>query len=362
MDILYKKLLLFAAVMVFGLPVMAQEKVSKKVTKTYGFTNAGEIHLDNKYGNINIYGWTKDEVSITVNITVTHKKHDNAQELLDRIHPVLRHSDDFISVSYEIGENNDGFFSNLFEKANPFDFDRSNVQIDYKVFMPEKAELEIINKFGDVFIEDWLGILKADVQHGDMWINDDLNKADISIKYGKLRAKNISYANLDLKNGGLNMNNSKTMRLNSAGCEIDMHTVGSLEFYSNKDEVDLEEIGTFYGMLKFSTIQLRRLAKDIDLVLKISDFRVEKIVDPNAIIAIEQESSEVSLNISDFPHEFTAVLAEGLVRLPKSFHDVDSKILDKGDKLREIKAVYGKNAQGRISITGKKGVVLLKEL
>lgn len=362
MDTLYKKLLLFVAVLVFGLPVMAQEKVSKKVTKTYGFTNAGEIHLDNKYGNINIYGWTKNEVSITVNITVTHKKRDNAQELLERIRPILRESDDFLSVGYEIGENNSGFFSNLFEKANPFDFDRSNVQIDYKVYMPEKAEIEIINKFGDVFIEGWQGVLEADVQHGDMWINENLNKADITLKYGKLRAKNINYGNLNLKNGRLDMDDSSTMRLNSNGSEIDMHVVGSLEFYSNKDEVDLEEVSTLYGVIKFSNIQLRRLAKDIDLILKVSDFTVDQIQTPRANITIEQESSEVSLNITDFPHEFNAVLEEGLVRLPKSFHDVDSEMLDKGKKLRKINAIYGKKVQGRISITGKKGVVLLKEL
>ncbi|CAM4416311.1 DUF4097 family beta strand repeat-containing protein [Zobellia nedashkovskayae] len=362
MDTLYKKLLLFVAVLVFGLPVMAQEKVSKKITKTYGFTNAGEIHLDNKYGNINIYGWTKNEVSITVNITVTHKKRDNAQELLERIRPIIRESDDFLSVGYEIGENNSGFFSNLFEKANPFDFDRSNVQIDYKVYMPEKAEIEIINKFGDVFIEGWQGVLEADVQHGDMWINENLNKADITLKYGKLRAKNINYGNLNLKNGRLDMDDSSTMRLNSNGSEIDIHVVGSLEFYSNKDEVDLEEVSTLYGVIKFSNIQLRRLAKDIDLILKVSDFTVDYIQTPRANITIEQESSEVSLNITDFPHEFNAVLEEGLVRLPKTFHDVDSEMLDKGKKLREIKAMYGKNAQGHISITGKKGVILLKEL
>ncbi|WP_158499757.1 DUF4097 family beta strand repeat-containing protein [Zobellia galactanivorans] len=362
MDTLYKKLLLFAAAMVFGLPAMAQEKVSKKVIKTYGLTNAGELHLDNKYGNINIYGWTKNEVSITVNITVTHKKHDNAQELLERIRPILRNSENFVSVAYEIGENSSGFFSTLFDKANPFDFDRSNVQIDYKVYMPEKAEIEITNKFGDVFIEDWIGVLKADIQHGDMWINDNLNKADINLKYGKLRAKNINYSNLDLKNGGLDMDDSKSMRLNSAGSEIDIHTVESLEFYSNKDEVDIEEVSTLYGMLRFSNLRLGRLTKDIDLILKISDFSIEHIATPKGNISIEQESSEVSLNITDFPHQFTAVLEEGLVRLPKSFHNVNSHMLDKGKKLREIKATYGKKSEGRISITGKKGVVLLKEL
>lgn len=362
MDILCKRLLLFALAIVFSLPAMAQEKVSKKTTETYGFAHAGEIQLDNKYGHINIYGWAKDEVSITVTITVTHKKRDNAKELLDRIRPIIRHSDNFLSLGYEIGENSSGFFSTLFDKANPFDFDRSNVQIDYKVYLPEKAEVEVTNKFGDVFIEDWTGALKADVQHGDMWINANLTKADIKIKYGKLRAMNINYADLDLKNGALDMDGASTMRLNSSGSELSLGQIGSLELYSNKDEVDIDEVNTLYGMLKFSKLQLRSLSKDIDLTLRISDFGLDHILSPMAHINIEQESSEVSLNIKAFPHQFTAVLEEGLVRLPKSFHDVDSQILDKGKKLREIKAVYGKNAQGHISLTGKKGVVLLKEL
>tara|TARA_R110002051_G_scaffold165130_3_gene235994 strand:- start:52248 stop:53336 length:1089 start_codon:yes stop_codon:yes gene_type:complete len=362
MDILCKKLKLFAVAMVVGFTAIAQEKVSKEITKTYPFNNTGELHLENKYGNINIYGWTKEEVSITINITVTDKKKEDANDLLKRINPAIRRSDKFISVNYEIVEKNAGFFSNLFEKANPFDFDRSNVQINYKVYLPKKAELEVINKFGDVIIEDWVGVLKANVQHGDMWINDNLNKADIVIKYGKLRAKNINYANLEISNGGLDMDHANTMRLNSSGSQIDAHKVESMEFYSNKDDVEINEIGTLYGNLKFSKLRLHSLKKDIDLNLKISDLWVESISNASSRISIEQESSEVSINILNFPHDFSALVEEGLVRLPKSFHDIDSKMLDKGRKLREIKAVYGKNGVGRISISGSKGVVLLKEL
>ncbi|WP_299799505.1 hypothetical protein [uncultured Maribacter sp.] len=362
MDILCNKLKLFALAMVIGFTALAQEKVSKKTTKTYPFNNSGELHLENKYGNINIYGWTKEEVSITINITVTDKKKENANDLLKRINPAIRRSDKFISVNYSIGEKNSGFFSNLFDKANPFDFDRSNIQIDYIVYLPKKAELEIVNTFGDVFIEDWAGILKADVQHGDMWMNDNLNKADINIKYGKLRAKNINYANLNVSNGALDMDHANTMRLNSSGSHIDLQQAESLEFYSNKDEVEINEIGTLYGNIKFSKLRIHSLKKDIDLNLKISDLWVESIPTASSRIILEQESSEVSISILNFPHDFSAVLEEGLVRLPKSFHDVDSKMLDKGKKLREIKAVYGKNGKGRISISGKKGVVLLKEL
>lgn len=362
MDILYKKLLLFAAALVFGLTVTAQEKVSKKVTKTYKFTPGGELHLENKYGNITVYGWNKNEVSITVNMTVTHKKKENATDLLNRIAPVINSGDNYLSVNYEISDKSTGFFTNLFEKANPFDFDRSNVQIDYKVYMPQKTILDIINKFGDVLIEDWDGILKADVQHGDIWINENITKAEITLKYGKLKAKSIVNGRIDLNNGELDMDDASRLRINSSGSTIDLQTVSSLELYSNKDEVTLNVVESINGSFKFSNIVLNNLKSELKLDMKIADFILGRILDPDATLKIEQESSEISLNISDFPHTFSAVLEEGLVRLPKTFHDVDSKMLDKGRKLREIKATYGIKAQGHISITGKKGVVLLKEL
>ena len=362
MDTLCKKILWVALIVGLGQPLTAQEKVSKKMVKTYALTNAGDVLIENKYGTINLFGWEKDEVSVSINITVSHRKKENAEDLIQRIRPIINHSDNYLAISYEIIEKSSGFFSNLFDRANPFDFDRSNVQVDYTVYMPDKAKLDIKNTFGDVIIDDWTGKLKADMEHGNLWVNENLNRVDIDMQYGKLRAQSINYGSIGLKNGALDMKNGKSLKITSNGSDIQIEKVTSLEFFSNKDEVTIYEVGTLYGNLKFSTIEVNRLAKDVDLNLKISDFRVSDILDPKADIAIEQESSEISLNITRFPHRFEAILEEGLVRLPKSFDNVNSKLLDKGKKLREIHARYGKDPQGKISIAGRKGVVLLKEL
>lgn len=362
MDTLCKKLQWVALALTLGQGVIAQETVSKKIEQTYKMTDAGELHLENKYGNINLFGWDKDETSVVISIIVNHRKKENAQDLLKRISPVIRESDNYVSVTYVITDKSSSFFGNLFEKANPFDYDRSNIQIDYTIYMPAKAELTIANTFGDVIIEDWVGKLKADVEHGNLWINENLNRVDIDMRYGKLRAKSINYGTISLKNGAFDMENAKNLKVTSSGTDIQIEKVTSFEFFSNKDEATIDEVGTLYGTLKFSTIEVNRLSKDVDLTLKVTDFRISKILDPKADIAIDQESSEISLNISDFSHRFEASLEEGLVRLPKSFENVDSKLLDIGEKLREIHATYGKEKQGKISITGRKGVVLLKEL
>ncbi|MFS4491947.1 hypothetical protein [Maribacter sp. 2308TA10-17] len=362
MDTLCKKLLWVALVLVLGQSVTAQEKVSKKITKTYTMTDAGKLHLENKYGNISLNGWDKDEVSVEISIAVNHRKKESAEALLKRIQPITRDSEEYVSLSYEILEKKSGWFARLIDEANPFDYDRSNIQIDYTIYMPAKAELKVTNTFGDVLIEDWSGKLKAIVEHGDVWINENMNKADFIMRYGKLRAKNISYGSVDIKNGDLDMGDSKSLRLTSSGSDIALDAITSLEIYSNKDEISIEEASTMFGTLKFSTLELDRLTKEADMTLKIADFRVAAITNSGADIAISQESSEISLNVTDFPHQFDATLEQGLVRMPKSFNNIDSEMLDKGKKLRKIKATYGKSAQGRISIKGKKGVVLLKEL
>ena len=362
MDTLCKKLLWLALVLVVSTSVTAQEKVSKKISKTYDLSNAGQLHLENKYGDININGWDKDEVSVDITITVNHRKKENAEDLLDRVSPVIQDSDDYVSVKYKIEEKNSGWFARFIDETNPFDFDKSNLQIDYTINMPMKAELKVTNTFGDVLIEDWSGKLKAQVEHGDIWISENLSKADITMRHGKLRAKDISYGSIDIRNGDLNIENSKNLRINSSGSDIELNVINSLELYSNKDEINIEKVSTIYGTLKFTTVELNAIKTSVDLNMKIADFRVSGILDPNADIIIEQISSEISLNVTDFSHRFDATLEQGVVRLPKSYVDIDSKMLDKSKKLREIKASYGKELTGNISVTGKKGVVLLKEL
>lgn len=362
MDTLYKKLLLAMALILCGPWVLAQHEVSKQLEQDYPMAHSGELYLQNRYGIITVTGWEQEKVSIVAQVTVTHRKKENAKNLLDRISLNTRDMGNLITVNSEIAEKSSGFFAKYFNKANPFDFDRSNVRIDLTVHLPRNAELDITNKFGDVIVGDWTGRLKAAVEHGDVWINENLKNVDLSLKYGKLRAKNIDYGNLRIKNGGLDLEKSKDLRINCSGTNIKADSIASLEIYSNKDEITLNEVGVINGDLKFTNMQLGAVGDQIHLSMKIADFRVSKIYSPNVTVVLEQESSEVSLNISGLSFMFDATLEEGLLRLPKSFTNVSTTMLDKGKSIREIKAHYGQELSGTVTITGKKGIVLLKEL
>ncbi|MET1259311.1 hypothetical protein ABV409_08215 [Flagellimonas sp. DF-77] len=361
MDTLYKPIL-WTAFVLFSVQLgWAQERVSKTIEKEYPLDMDGELMVENKYGSLTLTGWEQNRVAIKIDVKVNHRKYDTAKSLLSRIEAEIKTSSGYVSVVSKIENKNTGWLADFFNRNNPIDVDRSRVQIDYEIFLPKKAKLRVTNRFGDVFLEDWSGELRALVEHGDLWINDDLGKADVILKFGKVKARNLDYASLNLKNGELDMADSKSLRLNSSGTEISLGEIGALEIYSNKDGIGVDAVGSIYGNLKFTTLAIERLDKEVDLELKIADLMVRNISGPDTEIAINQESSDIDLNVTGFSHRFDATLEQGVVRLPRSFENVESQLLDKSKKLREIKATFGAMKTGRVSIKGVKGIVTLND-
>ncbi|MEN1785052.1 MAG: hypothetical protein AAGF77_07930 [Bacteroidota bacterium] len=329
--------------------------------KTFPLNDAGELQLENKYGDIALKGWDQNKVSIKMTIKVNHRKRDNAKDLLSRVDPEIKSSGNYVTITSKISNKNTGWFADFFNRANPIDLDRSHVKIDYEVFLPRKTKLKVTNRFGDVFIEGWQGKLTALIEHGDLWLGEDLSKASIILKFGKIKARNLNYASINLKNGELDMKDGKSLRLTSDGADLSIGIIKALELYSNKDHITLQEVGTVYGNIKFSAVTITKLLGDTDLTMKIADLKVMQIAAPAMEINIEQESSDINLMVAGFSHRFEATLEQGVVRLPKPFENVNSNILDKGRKLRKISATYGKNQTGSINIFGIKGIVTLRE-
>lgn len=359
MNIFYKHIILVLGILLSCQMVSAQQAVSKEITKNFPITGKGELTIDTKYGDVVINGWEKDSIAIIVNIKVTHKKLDNAKGLLDRIQPKISVVGDLATVTSIIEAKKENFVSNYFSKSNPLDFDKTNVQIDYTIYLPLNVSLDITNKFGDIILENFNGRLLTNVEHGDMWINQNLTNATVNIKYGKLKTKSISYANITLKNAELDLENSQNLVINSSGSTINMVKVSVLEIDSNKDKIEAFNVGEIRGDLAFSAIKLDTLDNEINATMKVTDFKVLKINKPEAFVHIEQQSSDISINITGLSFKFKAVLEQGVVRIPKSFQQIKSFMIDKEKKLREISASYGESQLGKFTITGKKGNIVL---
>ncbi|WP_190810767.1 hypothetical protein [Flagellimonas sp. S3867] len=359
--IYYKSTVLAMMSCFLAMMVSAQSERSKQWNKSYDLPATGAVQVENKYGSVSINGWDRDELKVSVSMTVTHRKDENAKKLLDRIQPEVTRAGNLIKISSEIAERSSSVFSRYFNKANPFDFDKSNIKIDYEIYMPVNAELTITNKFGDVIIGAWKGDLDANVQHGDLWVNEEISTAKIDMRFGKLNCGNLGYGNIKMSNGSIDIDKAQKLKIISNGSEIKLDEVATLELYSNKDEVYLENVGSLRGDFKFSNADISSVDTELFLTLRIAEIDIHKILKQDAEIDIVQESSEINLNISGLSFDFKATLEQGLLRVPKTFANVKTDMTNAGRKIRDISATYGSEPKGDFAINGIKGVIILSD-
>lgn len=361
MDIFYRKLFFGILIVCWGVSLNAQETVTKKVEKSARFSSSGTMQINNTYGDITINGWNKDFIDITVAIEVTNKKKDKAQELLNRIKAEFKINESLALITTVIEEKSVGFFAKYFNKVNPFDEDMSDVKIDYTITLPYQSEIALTNRFGDVIFTGWTGKLKANLEHGDMWINDAISRAHITSKFGQIKTKNLSYGSISVENGELQVEEAHQLYISSSGSTIFLEKVQVLDITSSKDKIDINTVGNLQGSINFSNVKVNSLLEELGVTAKVADVKIEHIEKENPKLFIEQESSEFNINISGVSFAFNALLEEGVLRIPKTFKDISSDIINNSKKIRKIKATYGNGAKGDFSIKGDKGIIILKE-
>ncbi len=357
----YKKLTLFIVALTISQTVMAQESVSKTIEKRLPIASDGALYIDNKYGTVTVNGWDNDILQITMMVKVFDKNEDEALNLLERIQPEVTIVGETIYLKSNISEKKQNTFSRFFNKINPIKLNKNNVQIDFTINIPKAISLDVTNKFGDVIIDAFEGHLQTTLQHGDMWINDSIKSATINLKFGELKSKAITNANIELKNAVLDLKSADKLVLKSSGSTIAVDKINELKINSSKDKIALIKVNKIDGDLKFSEIKIEHLVNHLEVALKVTDLAIENIENQNPKITIDQESSDIVINISQTAFKFSAYLTEGVLKIPKTFSNVNSNLIDKGKKRRQINANYGKNTTGIIKLSGYRGTIILKD-
>jgi len=362
MKALQYNIILLALLLGHGIGLSAQYDAQRITTKSYPMTNEGELTLENKYGDVIISGWEKDSIRIKIDIRVKKKSESDAKELLDRIDMKTTLFGRYVAVTTEIQDKGDSFLSRLFNELNPIDFDKSDVDINYEINIPNKAGIEVNNYFGDVILTDWTGKLKTDLRHGDLKITEPLADANLNISFGSINCRSIDKAFIELRNGKLKIQDSKDLKLNSNGSGIDLGRIGFLDLESGKDEIHLNEVTHIKGDVRYSTIFIDKVIKEIFLDLSLADVRISKVQNSDCLIYIKENNSEVDLNVSGLSLDLKADMVGGTLPLPASTANVDTQMIDEKNKVRKVTASYGSSGGGKFTLDGRKGYVILREL
>jgi len=158
---------LAAAAIAVCLPLGAKPPkpdMSMVTTERVEFAPGGAIQVSGSVGELNIEGWDRAEVEITVTRSTfrpdTARQQDLAKSQLNAIQvTVERKSPTELAIRTDRPKR--GFLARAAHR-------RPDVQLDYRIRVPRDSRLAIRHEDGDVTVYDVSGAIEASVRHGDI--------------------------------------------------------------------------------------------------------------------------------------------------------------------------------------------------
>ena len=275
-------------------------KLTKNITKSYAMTSRAEVDITNKYGKVVVTAWDKDSVKIVVDIIAYGKNDDAVDKLMNKVNIDFMKSGDYLSVETEMNRKGGSFgavLSNI-EGYSKSLLNKNKVTIDYTIYLPGTASLNLENKFGDVFIGNFDGKIDLDLSHGDLKARNLKGDSKVFLSFGKGRIRNMKDGFLKLKGGEIEIDEGVKINVESSSSELAFGNIKSLYINSRNDKIRTGSLNVLKGTGDFTDIFAENVESDLDLNLEYGEFYAERIGEDFNTITLNSKSTDINLVLS----------------------------------------------------------------
>jgi DUF4097 and DUF4098 domain-containing protein YvlB len=162
-------------------PALAEEKYEEKFAKTEALAKTGKLYLSNVSGDIDVAVWKEAQVKIEAVKRSKAASLEKAKENAAKVTIEVTKDGDLVRVETKYPKQEGGFWGG----------DKINVSVDYKVWVPDQAAVEIKSVSGDVGVAALGGKAKIDSVSGDVTLGGAAG-AEIKIVSGDLKIGSIA--------------------------------------------------------------------------------------------------------------------------------------------------------------------------
>ena len=162
-------------------PALAEQRHEEKFEKTESLAANGKFYLSNVSGQIEIATWKNAQVKIEALKTSKASSLAKAKENAAEVAIEVTKDGDLVKVETKYPKRRGGFWGG----------DSINVSVDYKVWVPERAAVEVHSVSGDVDVAAIGGKAVIDCTSGNVDLQGAAG-ADIDLTSGELTLRNIN--------------------------------------------------------------------------------------------------------------------------------------------------------------------------
>ncbi|MCK5536894.1 MAG: hypothetical protein KAI79_08710 [Bacteroidales bacterium] len=342
-----KVLILFiASLLVFPSNGNAQDEFKKNYEETFVSNKSSIVKIQNKYGDLTIKEWGKNEVQIKVEIVVEGGSESCAEKIFDKIDIKLEQNGNVISGITEITSS---INISAICKARSAKF-----KINYEVNMPKELQADLSNKYGSMFINELTGLVNINVKYGHLHINNltrgkEEIKNTIVLAYSDANIDELNWAKINASYSNLDVEKAYALMILSKYSRWDIGEVKSIVATSKYDnQFDVESVNNIVITEgRYAKYNIEKLGRYAELNLKYSNCEIDEVANDftaiNVIIKYGKFEADI-LEGANFQFEGSA-----------GYGDIDVDLNKTTEYIREntslyIKGYAGKDANTKASI------------
>lgn len=305
-------------------PPTPDQDFEKTFSETFSVNGNGDVRLTNRYGDIRVETWDRDEVKIDVRVKVSADDQDDADRTFDRIEISFSGGANTATATTSIGSSSGkskGIIRSLLDGEWPSweGMGGSNdFKVHYTVKMPASANLETEAKYCDVMLPDLSGNNRLTVGYGDLVAGDLTGRNEISVSYGSARIDQLG-ENSSLRVrycDGNNVRKAADLRYDGRYSETEIGTVDRLRVDAGYDEVEVRQAREIrfdgnYNELKververifldgnYSDVEINEVTKELEVDASYGDLEIDRLGSGFERVYIRTNYIDVDLDIDD---------------------------------------------------------------
>lgn len=316
--------------------------LSKSWDQTFVLSDDMEVNIQNKYGDIQIVHWEKDSVRIQVKLDVNSHKEQKAQKLFESIDVHFKSNFFYVIAETElIGKNS--VWNELSDVTKQLFNSKTTSRIDYTIYLPNTSQLTIKNKYGNIYLGDFLGELDIEVSNGDIKAHDLLGRTKLNVSFGDIFINKIKHAIIQASSSEAEIEEIDYMETHTRSSKFYLEDVQQLNLDASHDKYQIGTIDQIKGKTSFTFLKIKELNKEAVLTQKFGALHFRDITKEVSAIQLDTYKSDIhfSLNYSDsYLLDFTCIKPPQ-IQYPIGEYKKSEVVVNEEEDIKNIQIIWG---------------------
>lgn len=245
-------ILLFLAVLLNVSALAAAFTKEKKINDRFTTDGYSKLRITNQYGKVHINTWSKNEVTINIVVTAKAETEERAKSLLTEV-----------DITQQKADNRFIYYTAIKRKKFSLKDNADELSVDYTINMPHNMFIELKNRFGDVFIDDFSGQMHLSVEYGAVKVQKLTgNVINMEVDFGSLSIASADNAYIISRYSKVNVDRASKLTVTSRFGKSNISNVKRLTLSQDYGDVALNNIEVLKGDISYSGFTIDKLGTE----------------------------------------------------------------------------------------------------